>query len=351
MIGGDRPHREAPLLDCRLHCSAVAQHAENGHRTHFSRFPRFLDLQNRRTLSRSKKTSHGQVSLVSLLVCVSVVAVAAMFASVPAIGGNAPTVGQIGAPSVYDVREEAGRSDSLWLDDQRVEVRAPSDERMAEYEKDDAYNYERDAPPDEGTGIMQWLLSQLIDLLQSSETSRTITEIVIYALVAVAIGYGLLTVIRMEPRSKRRTSGSGYRADGLEERVKDTEFEPLIDRAMQDGDYRSAIRLMYLHGLQKLDREGRIEWAPDRTNRQYARDLSGTDLREPFREATRIFDIVWYGDVDVSESDVRRLRPPFDQIREEARASLSSSASQNDLSESSSSSSSSSSAGAGGESR
>lgn len=280
--------------------------------------------------------------MVWLLVCVIVWAggalhAAPVYATSDAVRNAAPAVGQIGtrqiamrqiamrqigAPSIYDTpEEESASTDTLRLDEQRVEVRAPSDERMAAYENDDAYNYERDDPPDEGAGILEWLLSQIIDLLQSSETSRTITEIVIYVLIAIALGYGILAVIRMEPRSKRRSSTTGYRADGLEERVQDTDFEPLIDQAVQDGDYRGAIRLMYLHGLQKLDRSGHIDWAPDRTNRQYAHDLSGTDLQQPFREATRIFDIVWYGDNDVSESDLQRLRPPFDEIRKQADAS------------------------------
>ena len=227
--------------------------------------------------------------------------------------GDTPTVRQIGAPEVLELSDDkAAQSDTIRVDDQAVEVRAPSEERMAMYENDDAYEYTREAPPEESLGILSWILSTIVDLLTSSETSRTITEIVIYTLVAIAIAYGLLAVIRMEPRSKRRSSTSGYRADGLEEQVQATDFEPLIDQAMQDEDYRSVIRLMYLHGLQKLDRSEHIEWAPDRTNRQYANDLSGTDLQGPFREATRIFDIVWYGDVDVTRSDIERLRPPFD---------------------------------------
>jgi len=215
-------------------------------------------------------------------------------------------------------RDDSAANDTIRVDDQAVELRTPSAERMAEYETDSDYDYTRDDPPDESMGIVAWILSQIIDFLHSSETSRTITEIVMYLLAAIAIGYGILAVIRMEPRSRRRTSASGYRTDGLEDRVQETDFDPLIDEAMNEDGYRRAIRLMYLQGLQRLDRSGWIHWAPDRTNRQYEQDLSGTDLREPFRQATRVFDIVWYGDVDVSKSDVRRLRPPFDIIRKRA---------------------------------
>ena len=228
---------------------------------------------------------------------------------------NTPVVRQSEMPSVVS-SDDSAANDTIRVDDQAVDLRTPSAQRMAEYETHDAYDYTRDDPPDESMGIVAWILSQIIDFLNSSETSRTITEIVMYVLAAIAIGYSILAVIRMEPRSRRHSTTSGYRADGLEDRVQETDFEPMIDEAMHEDDYRRAIRLMYLQGLQRLDRFGWIDWAPDRTNRQYEQDLSGTDLREPFRQATRVFEIVWYGDVDVGESDMRRLRPPFDVIRE-----------------------------------
>ena len=233
------------------------------------------------------------------------------------VRGDAAQVGSPGAtPSS---RAEAAR-DSLRVDTRALDVRAPGDERFEAYEADDTYDYIRETPPEEDQqSLIGRLLRAFLESITATAERRAVVDIVLYGLVALAIGYGLLAIIRMEPRaSKHRRTSPGYQSDGLDERVKETAFEPLIDQAIDEGEYRSALRLMYLHGLQQLDRSGWIDWRPDRTNLQYERSLTGTAVGPSFRDATRIFDIVWYGDVRVRAEEFDDLRRPFDEVRDYA---------------------------------
>lgn len=66
-------------------------------------------------------------------------------------------------------------------------------------------------------------------------------------------------------------------------------------RAADTGDYRRAVRLLYLSALMHLDRAGLIDYHPSRTNWSYAEALSdASSLAEPFRALTSIADRVLY---------------------------------------------------------
>ncbi|PEN14881.1 hypothetical protein CRI94_00880 [Longibacter salinarum] len=200
-----------------------------------------------------------------------------------------------------------------------LEVRIPPDERLDAYRSDDTYDYVRESPDGEG-GFLRRALSRFLDALFGTEWGVQLTEYVIYAAIFLLVAYGILALIRMEPSaSRRRRPTSNYQRDELEERVQEADFDTLIEHALDDQDYRSALRLLYLRALQILDQNDWIQWAPERTNAHYERRLRRTMIGGAFREATHIFDVVWYGDVHVEEADFRALRRPFDTVTEHAR--------------------------------
>ena len=70
----------------------------------------------------------------------------------------------------------------------------------------------------------------------------------------------------------------------------------LADELAARGEYREAIRHLYLALLARLHAEGRISYDATRSNWEYLRELKGTaTLLASFRELTRRFDFAWYG--------------------------------------------------------
>ena len=62
------------------------------------------------------------------------------------------------------------------------------------------------------------------------------------------------------------------------------------------GDYRSAVRYLYLSALLMLDERGLLRYDRSLTNREYERNLRDTpDLSKTFGEVVNVFDQVWYG--------------------------------------------------------
>lgn len=80
------------------------------------------------------------------------------------------------------------------------------------------------------------------------------------------------------------------------------------DEAVANGDYRLALRLRFVQSLQLLSEREYIRWKPDKTNRNYVRELSQhRELQGDFRQIAQIYEWVWYGHTDIDEATFRRL--------------------------------------------
>jgi hypothetical protein len=98
----------------------------------------------------------------------------------------------------------------------------------------------------------------------------------------------------------------------------------LADQLAAQGQFREAIRHLYLALLSRLHRDGAIDYDPTRSNWEYLASFKGpSDQKPPFRELTRRFDFVWYGNLDANEASYavfRRTAGPLLAPREEGAA-------------------------------
>jgi hypothetical protein len=83
------------------------------------------------------------------------------------------------------------------------------------------------------------------------------------------------------------------------------------------GDYRNAIRYLYLSSLLVLDEQGLMRYDRSRTNREYLRSVSSKpELAKPLRDVIDVFDRVWYGFEGVDEQTYRSYVERVDELRE-----------------------------------
>ncbi len=87
------------------------------------------------------------------------------------------------------------------------------------------------------------------------------------------------------------------------------------DEMAARGNYREAVRCLYLALLSRLHREGAITYDVTLSNWDYLRQFRGQrEWLPPFRELTRRFDFAWYGNVPVGVEgyqDFRVLTEPM----------------------------------------
>lgn len=101
----------------------------------------------------------------------------------------------------------------------------------------------------------------------------------------------------------------------LQENIHEINFKESVEILEQQKDYRSAIRYHFLFVLKKLTDQKLINWNPEKTNKDYLRELKTTDLKASFQELSHIFDYVWYGEFEVNEERYNHFKKKFSQFK------------------------------------
>lgn len=96
-----------------------------------------------------------------------------------------------------------------------------------------------------------------------------------------------------------------------EELVRNENLKSLMEEAVRNGQFRLAVRYYYLNELRRLDRLKLIEYEYQKTNRDYTAEIKDENIRKIFSEITKLYEFIWYGSFQVSESDYRLAEKGF----------------------------------------
>ena len=100
----------------------------------------------------------------------------------------------------------------------------------------------------------------------------------------------------------------------LNEIIKNEDIDALIAEAVNQKNYRLAIRYYYLLALKKLTETNHIEWKPQKTNEDYINELQASGYKPDFVNITKIYDYVWYGEFNVDAIKFESLKLPFQSL-------------------------------------
>ncbi|WP_197076802.1 DUF4129 domain-containing protein [Hymenobacter terrenus] len=131
-----------------------------------------------------------------------------------------------------------------------------------------------------------------------------------YAVVLGLLVFAVLKLLKVDitgafGRSARRRQ---LAYDTATENIHEVDFPIRIAEAEEAGNFRLATRLGYLEVLKHLTDRGLIRWQADKTNHTYLTELPAGSLHEAFRNATRQFEYVWYGELRLNTSLYQQAR-------------------------------------------
>lgn len=94
------------------------------------------------------------------------------------------------------------------------------------------------------------------------------------------------------------------------------DYTASIRQALQQKNYRLAIRLQYLELLKKLSDRQLIHFLPDKTNIEYLLQMRSSHYYDDFFTATRHYEYSWYGLFDVTENMYQKINNTFQQLKQ-----------------------------------
>lgn len=104
-----------------------------------------------------------------------------------------------------------------------------------------------------------------------------------------------------------------YSIEQVEDNLQKADLEGFAQHAIQNQDYKLALRLYYLQIIKVLSRQKVIKWKRDKTNREYVREVqrNQSDYAVDFKQLTRLFERVWYSDISINQSQFQQFQPLF----------------------------------------
>ena len=203
-------------------------------------------------------------------------------------------------------------------DTSKVDVRTFDQEKIKEFQKNSRYDYKTKESWLRSLWNRFWDLfddavnDEVKDVAKNSGSGEIVQAILIL-LAIIALIFGLTKVkFRTWISGKGATVVQEYEVE--EENIHEIDFDKDIRDAERDGDYRRAVRLLFLRVLKNLSDAEKIYWDPNKTNHQYMYELKGTNIYSPFMKCVNVFDRVWYGEWKIDEGYYRQHKPEFEEL-------------------------------------
>ena len=120
--------------------------------------------------------------------------------------------------------------------------------------------------------------------------------------------------ITSTPRNRKLRKSSNIDQidiEKIEENLHESDLERFIRQALEQQNYALAIRLYYLAILKELSLSKAIHWKKNKTNRRYLMEMKSSPLSADFKDLTRVFERIWYGNHSITDQDYKSLEPRF----------------------------------------
>ena len=147
------------------------------------------------------------------------------------------------------------------------------------------------------------------------------TELILKSIAIFVVGFVLYLLIRYLMGKEgnlffgKKNKKVAIQSGDLHENIHEISFEESIANFERSKDYRLAIRYQFLRILKKLSDKKMIEWNPEKTNRDYVKELKDEQVKKAYQDYFYIFDNVWYGEFEVNETEYQSFKKRFEDFK------------------------------------
>lgn len=210
----------------------------------------------------------------------------------------------------------AGFAQSIPRDSSVIDQRYFSASSLSEYRGDRNFQYERSfvQQPSAWDRFWEWFWDKFGRLYSTEGGEKLINTIFILLAAGVLIFfvYRLTGMNRTGLFGRKGTAGIDYSTE--EENIHTINFEESLQKAIDDGNYRMAVRLLYLQSLKHLSDRELINWQINKTNIAYMQELAGSPYQQDFDKLTLQFENNWYGDLPITVTEFTGVRELFNRF-------------------------------------
>ena len=146
-----------------------------------------------------------------------------------------------------------------------------------------------------------------------SGSAMGISQMVLFAIGVAVLGFVIFNIVRA---LQVRPLGADDQTRQTEEPNTASDATDAASSYADQGNYRSAIRYLYLSSLLWLHERGALRYDSTLTNREHLRQVRAqTQLHDVLRGIVNMFEDVWYGDLRADEAYYQRFVQQVEALR------------------------------------
>lgn len=215
---------------------------------------------------------------------------------------------------------------SIKMDRSSVVQKKFDTKALEKYKVDKDFDYSENKTVEDSTLIERlynWLSRQLLRFLEwifGVKYARGIlgSIFMVIPFIIVAVLMFLLIKFFLKVNSNSIISNASNKSVVAitedEELIKHKNLLKLIQQAIDNKNYRLAIRFYYLNTLKQLEEKDLIAWEQQKTNEDYIEEISKETIKLAFKDLTRLYDFVWYGNFEINETKFVKVVVTFEAI-------------------------------------
>lgn len=143
-----------------------------------------------------------------------------------------------------------------------------------------------------------------------------------YVIIFIVLGLVVFTVIKLIGLDinifTRKSKSIDVPYNESLENIHEIDFNEEIDKAITNGNYRLAVRLLYLRSLKLLNDKELINWQPEKTNQNYINEIVDPERKGQFTALTRQFEYIWYGEFFIDKESFVVVKVSFERFNVKA---------------------------------
>jgi len=193
-------------------------------------------------------------------------------------------------------------------------------QKIKDYSVQKDFQYDEQAP----TNISWWdrFWRWFWDLLNGALQNKYSGSFVKYLVIVIVAALVIFAVIKLIGLDLKIFAGKSKAVevpyDESLENIHEINFNEEIEKAVASGNYRLAVRLLYLRSLKLLSDQELIMWQPEKTNQTYIDELIDLERKQQFKVLTLQFEYIWYGDFSIDKEGFKGVKGSFDRFNVKA---------------------------------
>jgi hypothetical protein len=199
-------------------------------------------------------------------------------------------------------------------DSSNIALKQPTTQKEKEIFSDPKLNYKQKYEQTPGLldRFWEWLLEKLFG--KATFNDRINAERMVYWLIVITALVIMILLLRkseLVSLIKPKGKGMAFNFNDITEDLNTIDFDARIKAAESENDYRTAIRWHYLKALFILDKKQFIAFANHKTNFDYLYELKTPAYQNGFKEISKIYEYLWYGEFEANEEKYKNYVSDF----------------------------------------